>query len=65
MNKHSNNCLCERYVTDGGDLTRNFDSKEYNDFFVTKVCRKSEKVNSSTSETIEYLGLQINAGEMK
>ena len=26
-NKHSNNCLSGRYVTDGADLTENYDSE--------------------------------------
>ena len=53
-NKHSENCLSGRYVTDGADLTENYDSEGYIDFSVAKfgVCHKSEKVNSTTSETI-------------
>ena len=52
-NKHSNNYLSGRYVTDGVDLSGNYDSEGYIDFSVAKfgVFYKSEKVNPTTSET--------------
>ena len=57
--EHSNNRLSGRYVTNRADLTWNYDRKEYINFSVAKfeVCHKSEKVNSSTSETIGVSGV--------
>ena len=52
-NKHSNNYLPGRYVTDGVDLSGNYDSEGYIDFSVAKFgfFYKPEKVNPTTSET--------------
>ena len=54
-NKHLNNCLSGWYVADEEDFTGNYDSKEYIDFSVAKfgVCHKSEKVNPTSTTSLQ------------
>ena len=53
------NSLSGRYVTDGANLTGNYDIEGYIDFSVAKfgVCNRSENVNLPPSETTGISGV--------
>ena len=68
-NKHSSarlTCLSGRYVTDGANLTRKYDSEGYIDFSVAKLGFVINLKRSilKTVKKIEFLGLHRNTQEM-
>ena len=65
MNKHSNNCLSERYATNGANLSEDYDSEGYIDFSGAKFGVVISLKNSVLQplKQLNVLGLQINAEE--
>ena len=64
-NKHSNNSLSGRYVTDAAGLRGNYDSEGYTDFSLAKfgfVIHLKKSILHPMKQ-LEFLGLQINTEE--
>lgn len=62
-----NNYLYGRYVTDGVDLTGNFDNKGYIDFLLQNLgfVINLKKSVLQLVKQLKFLGLQTNTEEMK
>ena len=62
-----NNYLYGRYVTDGVDVTGNFDSKGYIDFLLQNLgfVINLKKSILQLVKQLKFLGLQTNTEEMK